>query len=384
MSKPNDVLIQEELERRILHGLSCEWENAFWALKAVHRAKLTRPVFSLADMNGQWGYWAEAREEICLSRRLVLGYSWSAVREILLHEMAHQFTSQVFRGPDETPHGPCFQEACHILRANPRATGDFKPLDDRIAHGEADPEERIRLATIVEEMNNLDSEAIVERYLRPSSNPGVPDPNIPTDDPDAPDLLKLTPQEIIQKLDHLHSGYSITLGLSGLSIEDVLELLYDCRGKITHLENFNLKDYSLGRDRHYQQINEFQRAINDGNVIVLKRSILDVIKRLETSYYEDRQDRIEKLKAILHDIESFQSYYRGSRLKSRVGSDSAGRSHHLYGMGMAIKDTLPLQAQREIEKSSAASRLTVPVNTGVYLQVNYLPEQGFAVQAFQG
>lgn len=257
-----------------------------------------------------------------------------------------------------------------ILPAMRSRTQELRELYD-----DADEEERIRLTTIVEEMNNLDSEAIVERYLRPSSNPGVPDPNIPTDDPDTPALLKLTPQEIIKKLDHLHSGYSITLGLSGLSIEDVLELLYDCRGKITHLENFNLKDYSLGRDRHYQQINEFQRAINDGNVIVLKRSILDVIKRLETSYYEDRQDRIEKLKAILHDIESFQSYYRGSRLKSRVGSDSAGRSHHLYGMGMAIKDTLPLQAQREIEKSSAASRLTVPVNTGVYLQVNYLPEK---------
>jgi len=243
----------------------------------------------------------------------------------------------------------------------------------RDLYDDADDSERNRLTGLVEEMNNLDSEAIVERYLRPSSNPGIADPAIPRDDPDVPDLLKRSPQEIIEKLDRLHSGYSITLGLSGLNIEDVLELLYDCRGKITHLENFNLKDYSLGKDRHYKQINEFQRALNDGNVIVLKRSIHDVIKRLETSYYEDRADRIEKLIKILHDIESLQSYYRGSRLKSRVGSDSAGRSHHLYGMGMVIKDTLPLRAQQEIEKSSAASRLTVPVNTGVYLQVNYLP-----------
>ena len=240
----------------------------------------------------------------------------------------------------------------------------------------ADQEERSEAAALVEDMNKLDSEAIVERYLRRSSNPDGPDPNIPRNGPDIPKLLMLSPNELIEKLDRLHSGYSLTLGLTDLKIEDVLELLYDYRGKITHLENFNLKDYSMGRDHHYRLINEFQRAINEGNVIVLKRSILDVIKRLETSYYEDRADRIEKLIKILHDIESFQSYYRGSRLKSRVGSDSAGRSHHLYGMGMVIKDTLPPRAQREIEKSSVASRLTVPVNTKVYLQVKYMPGKG--------
>jgi hypothetical protein len=243
----------------------------------------------------------------------------------------------------------------------------------RDLYNEADQDDRIKISNLVEEMNNLDSEAIVEKYLRPSSNPGVPDPNVPRDDPDVPDLLMLSPQELIEKLDHLHSGYSITLGLSGLKVVDVLELLYDCRGKITHLENFNLKDYSLGKDRHYQQINEFQRAINDGNVIVLKRSIRDAIKKLETSDCEDTDDRKDKLRKILSDIESFQSYYKGSRLKSRVGSDSAGRSHHLYGMGMVIKDTLPLRAQREIEKSPPGSRLRVPIHTGVYLRANYMP-----------
>lgn len=248
----------------------------------------------------------------------------------------------------------------------------------RKSYDEADQEERIKIEALVEDMNNLDSEAIVEKYLRRSSNPDVPDNNIPRTGPDVPELLMLSPYELIKKLDHLHSGYSITLGLTDLRIEDVLELLYDCKGKISHLENFNLKDYSMGRDHHYQQINQLQRAINDGNVIVLKRSILDVIRRLEQSYYEDREDRIEKLVKILHDIKAFQSYYKGGRLKSRVGSDSAGRSHHLYGMGMVIKDTLPPRAQREVERSSAASRLTVPVSTKVFLQVKYLPIKGMS------
>ncbi len=232
-------------------------------------------------------------------------------------------------------------------------------------------EEKIRLMNLVEEMDALDSEAIVEKYLRPSCNPDIPDPNIPRDDPDAPQLLMLSPRDLIERLTHLHSGYSVTLGLTDLAIEDVLELLYDCRGMITHLENFNLKDYVMGRNPHYSEINELQRAINDGNVILLKKIIRNVIERSDKS--EDA-GRIEKFREILCNIESFQSYYKGNRLRSRVGSDSTGRSHHLYGMGLVINDTLPPAAQREIQHSPPASRLTVPIHTGVFRRVNYMPK----------
>jgi hypothetical protein len=237
----------------------------------------------------------------------------------------------------------------------------------------AESDEKNRLMSLVEEMNVLDSEAIVEKYLRPSCNPNIPDPNVPRDDPDVPQLLMLSPRELIGRMTRLHSGYSITLGLTDLAIEDVLELLYDCRGMITHLENFNLKDYIMGRNPHYSKINELQRAINDGNVIYLKRIITDIIKGLKVSDHDRGGDRIAKFIHILHDIEAFQSYYKGSNLRSRVGSDSTGRSHHLYGMGMVIKDTLPSRAQREIKKSPPTSRLTVPIHTGVFLRVNYVP-----------
>ncbi|MBN2283347.1 MAG: hypothetical protein JXO48_05610 [Deltaproteobacteria bacterium] len=244
-------------------------------------------------------------------------------------------------------------------------------LRDGYAH--LDQEERTGVSALVEEMNTLDSETIVERYLRLSQNPEVEDFSVPRNDPDVPELLKLSPQDIIERVDHLHAGYSITLGLSDLSIEDVLELLYDCRGMITHLENFNLKDYVVGKNPHYGFINTLQRAINDNDVIALKRIIRDILERLETSNHLDREDRIAKLTAILRDIESFQSFYSGTLLKSRVGSDSTGRSHHLYGMGMVIKDTLPHRAQREIKQSPPTSRLNVPVNTRVCLRVHYIP-----------
>jgi len=233
-------------------------------------------------------------------------------------------------------------------------------------------EEKIRLMTLVEEMNTLDSEAIVEKYLRPSCNPNIPDPTIPEDNPEVPQLLMLSPRDLIERMAHLNPGYSVTLGLADLAIEDVLELLYDCRGMITHLENFNIKDYIMGRNPHYREINELQRAINDGNVIVLKRIIRNVIERLDSS---EHPDRIEKFIEILYNIESFQSYYKGHRLKSRVGSDSTGRSHHLYGMGMVINDTLPPAAQREIKKSPPGSRFIIPIHTAVFRRVNYVPRE---------
>ncbi len=233
----------------------------------------------------------------------------------------------------------------------------------------ADRDEKNRLTSLVVEMNNLDSEAIVEKYLRPSYNSNIPDPNTPRDDPDAPQLLTLSPRKLIERMTHLHSGSSFTLGLTDLNIEDVLEILYDCEGMITHLENFNLKDYITGRNPHYQQINELQRAINDGNLIVLKRIIRNVI---EKSKQTGDIERMEKFREILYHIESFQSNYKGHQLRSRVGSDSTGRSHHLYGMGLVIKDTLLPAAQREIKNSPATSRLTVPVHTEVFRRVNYV------------
>jgi len=241
--------------------------------------------------------------------------------------------------------------------------------DLRVAYAGAGLEERQRMAGFVEDLNRLDSEAIVEKYLRPSNNPSVPDPNIPRDGADVPELLTLSPRELLERLGHLNIGYSITLALGNLNVEDAIELLYDCRGMITHLEIFNLKNYVTGREPHNAEIRELQRAINEDNIITLKRIMQESIKRLST---EDI-GRIDKLTKILHDISTFRSYYKGTILKSRAGSDSTGRSHHLYGMGLVIKDTLPLRARREIKNASPSSRLTIPVNTAVYLRANYVP-----------
>lgn len=133
---------EEALEHRILYGLSLEWETALWVLDEPHRRGMRAPLFSLRDSARTLGTWSRERREISLSRDLVLRHSWDAVVEVLLHEMAHQLADEVLGARDEPPHGPLFQRACHLLRANPRASGSCEPLDDRMSREPGGMEER--------------------------------------------------------------------------------------------------------------------------------------------------------------------------------------------------------------------------------------------------
>lgn len=240
---------------------------------------------------------------------------------------------------------------------------------------QANPERRAEISRLVGEMNELDSETIHERFLRPQCNVGIPDPNVPRDEPVVPDLLKLSPAEILEQVSHFRSGYRVTLNLSNLTLDDVIEMLYDCRGMVTHIELFNLKDYIAGKTQHLEAISEFQRAINQGNVVRLKKIIRAIIQRLESSSQPDTADRVKKLTLILHDIATLKKYYRDAPLKSRIGSDSTGRSRHLPGMGLVIKETIPARARREIERTTRSSFDPIPVKTEVHLRSTYSPPQ---------
>ena len=240
------------------------------------------------------------------------------------------------------------------------------------------PEEQQKMKSLVEKMNEVDSEMILNDYLSPAGNPTVPDPNIPRDDDETvPEMLKHSPLELIERLNRLYSGYRITLNLKDLTVADVLELLYDCQGTITHLEIFNLKDDATGRTEHKHnvKINELQLAINEGNVIKLKRIIREIIQKVEDTELVDNAERIEKLTDILRNIPTLKDFYKMSPLKSHIGSDSTGRLTHLHGMGLAVKTTLTARAQKECKASEGPSRRTIPVTTRAYLRTTYVPHE---------
>ena len=277
------------------------------------------------------------------------------------------FLSFVGTGQASLLHLAKFIHAEILLAMDARIT----VLRDRYV--QANPEERRKIEDRVKNMNKLDSDAILKRYLQPAKNPEIPDPNIPCDLPGVPDMLKLSPYELIEKLTRLHSAFHITLNLSNLKVEDVLEILYDCNGMITRLEIFNLKDYAAGKTTHLAEINRLQQAINDGNVISLKHIIRKIIARLEASDAARKDNRIEKLLNILHDIITLKDLYKGTVLKARIGSDSTGRSARVHGMGLAIKETLPQRAQKEIKSSVPPLREIIPIRIKAFRRITCIP-----------
>ena len=216
----------------------------------------------------------------------------------------------------------------------------------RAACETADEGPRAHMARIVERMNALDSETIAEQFLRPSVNPEIPNPNQVVEDEKAPPLLHLTPRQLLGRVAGLHTGYRVTLNLTDLLPEDVVELLYDCEGLISRLEIFNLKDYTTGKTGHIEAISELQLALNESNAVHLKRVIRRIIGQLATAKpFPGKTERIEKLGIILHDISAFTAMYSAVHLKPRIGSDSTGHSTRMHGMGLAILDTLPRAAR---------------------------------------
>jgi hypothetical protein len=165
MMTNNPEAIRIELERKILHGLSCEWETALWVLSGNYRKRMIKPLFSLRDLKSTWGSWSGSRGEIRLSRRLVMDHPWHAVREVLLHEMAHQLAEQALGvAVDESPHGDTFMKACHLLRANPRASGAYRLLKDPMDQHAEDPNDRIlirikKLLALAQSRNQYEAEA---------------------------------------------------------------------------------------------------------------------------------------------------------------------------------------------------------------------------------
>ena len=229
----------------------------------------------------------------------------------------------------------------------------------------------------IEALNSMDIELLLEGLLRPEKNPNLPNPGIPSDGPEVPDLLRLSPCELIKRLTGLHSGHRITLNLSNLKVEDVLELLYDCEGMVTRLEIFNLKDYADGNTAHLTDINMLQQALNEGSVISLKRIIRKIINSLEASDLPDRTDRVWKLKTILHDILHLKALYEGTPLKARIGSDSTGRSPRVHGMGLAVIETLAPRARKEVAQQAGKNREIIPMTMTVLRRLTFVPYRGY-------
>jgi hypothetical protein len=145
MTTPDFHSLNASLERAILLGLAAEWAAAAEALPDGYRRLISPPLFAVRQMGRRLGRWHPDHDEIAVSRRLVVDHPWDAVRDVLLHEMAHQLAHRLPGGEIEPAHGPVFREACKLLNADPRASGVYPTLLERITAGSVHENDRLLL-----------------------------------------------------------------------------------------------------------------------------------------------------------------------------------------------------------------------------------------------
>ena len=110
-----------ELERALVRQLAETWSE----INHNHfRNRLRRPVFTFTDSERRLGAWDSGARTLSISRRLVLDRPWAVVREVLKHEMAHQFVDEVLGVRDQTAHGPAFEALCRQHGIDATATGE--------------------------------------------------------------------------------------------------------------------------------------------------------------------------------------------------------------------------------------------------------------------
>ena len=217
----------------------------------------------------------------------------------------------------------------------------------------------------------LDIYDIVDDYLRSENNPDVPE--IFSGD-DLPEILTLSPAMLAFRLHGLHSNSNIILNLCDLQVQDVVELLYDCQGLISHLEILNLKNQVLGREYDQERIIKLQRALNAGNVIKLKKYLSQFIHETEREEGHTGERR-QRLLEVLCEISTFQSYYRDRPLSGCIGTDSTGQSGRVYGMGFVLAESLPHPSRKEIRsrRNKVQAHKNVAVGVRSYIQDSYPP-----------
>jgi hypothetical protein len=116
MSQPLDV----ELTAALLRELRDTWRE----INANHfRGRMRPPAFALSDVGSRLGRWDGATRTLSLDRALVRQRPWSVVRELLKHEIAHQFVDEVLQVRDQAAHGPAFLDVCRRFGIDAAATG---------------------------------------------------------------------------------------------------------------------------------------------------------------------------------------------------------------------------------------------------------------------
>jgi hypothetical protein len=151
-----------ELEMALVREL----QRAYADINATHfRRKLRPTTVVLSEAKSRLGRWIPDVRGIELGRGFVLSQPWGVVLEVLKHEMAHQYVSEVLGKVDETAHGPAFRDVCARLGIDGAAAG--VPVAGNTGRDEARVLERIaRLLALAESPNVHEAQAAMNAAQR--------------------------------------------------------------------------------------------------------------------------------------------------------------------------------------------------------------------------
>lgn len=223
-------------------------------------------------------------------------------------------------------------------------------------------------------INGLTAEMLLNFWLKAEANTDLPSSREPHEDDALPEILSLTPEVLIGWLMSLRGASDVWLNLAGIDPVEVLEILWDCQGMISHLETFNLKDWQEGKTPYLEEISEIQTAINEGSALHLKQIIRAMLAERLNATAPDVVATCDKLKTILRNIVKFQAPYRVAPLRSRIGTDSTSHSSMRHGMGLVVPATLPRKTQRLLAKEKGSLRMRLPLKVNIFQRVSYFSQ----------
>jgi uncharacterized protein DUF2786/SprT-like family protein len=150
------------LERALLRELLASWRQVN---EAYFKGGLRAPTIALVSSRSRLAQWVPSARTIEFARSLLVEHHWTAVVEVLKHEVAHQWVHEVLGEHAETAHGRAFRETCARLGIDARASG--VPA----AKGRDEREERIieriaRLLALAESPNRHEAEAAATQAQR--------------------------------------------------------------------------------------------------------------------------------------------------------------------------------------------------------------------------
>lgn len=220
----------------------------------------------------------------------------------------------------------------------------------------------VNLATIRElgsAWDSFDADQLKHEYIKPFADRYALRDSLPPEQEQLPLLLQEDIGALTERLRACNG--KIFLSSTHLKAWDVPEILTLCQGALSGLEIYNLKDAVNCKNYDTKRINQLRLTINAADITGLKSLLTDLHHDLAAANPSFCGERLEGLRQTRRNIGSLLNNYEGRPLEAMIGSDSAGRSKRLYGMGLAVLPTLSPAARRRIASGRDPGRLLLPV-----------------------